>query len=475
MNTSTPNPKTRHGTASCPALLITAPASGQGKTTVVSALARLLARQGLRVQVFKCGPDFIDASWHALASDQAVHQLDLWINGEADIQARLHRAAQQNDIILVEGVMGLYDGQPCSADIARRFALPVMPVISARAMAGTFGALAFGLQHFVDPRAPKTQEALRWAGVLANQVGSTGHAQMLADSLPAPNFLGAIPYKADFCLPERHLGLTLPAELADGLARLDALADALAQTPLGQMQLADWQRWAVDFAPPAGADAAPLPALLAGKTIAVARDAAFCFIYQANLDCLASMGAKLAFFSPVAGDALPPCDALWLPGGYPELHSTALAAAQQSRASIAQHVQAGKPVWAECGGMMQLFDSITQKDGSSQPAWGLLAGSVAMQARFVGLGSQSWQTAQGQLRGHTFHHSRTSTALQPAAHTLHAKTGQVGEAVYRAGSITASYFHAWFASNPAATAALFGVDAVQEPAAQEAAQGAVPC
>ena len=451
MNTSTPS----HGTARCPALLITAPASGQGKTTVVSALARLLARRGLRVQVFKCGPDFIDASWHSLASAQAVHQLDLWINGEADIRARLYQAAQHNDIILVEGVMGLYDGQPSSADIARRFALPVMPVISARAMAGTFGALAFGLQHFQDA----SQAPLRWAGVLANQVGSAGHAQMLADSLSqAQDFLGAIAYQADFCLPERHLGLTLPGELTDGLARLDALADALAQTPLGQMQLADWQGFAVDFAPPANADAAPLPALLAGKTIAVARDAAFCFIYPANLDCLVGMGAKLVFFSPLAGDQLPPCDALWLPGGYPELHTAALAAAQQCRASIAQHVQAGKPVWAECGGMMQLFDTITLKDGSSHPAWGVLRGSVAMQARFVGLGSQAWITPQGELRGHTFHHSRTNTALQPVAHSLHAKTGQAGEAIYRVGSIQASYFHPWFASNPQAAAALFGAD-----------------
>lgn len=446
-------------TSTCPALLISAPASGQGKTTVVAALARLLTRRGLRVQVFKCGPDFIDASWHALASNQAVYQLDLWINGEADIRARLHQAAQRNDIILVEGVMGLYDGQPSSADIARRFGLPVLPVINARAMAGTFGALAYGLQHFPNPGTGDTPPPLRWAGVLANQVGSASHAQMLADSLPRPeDFLGAIAYQADFSLPERHLGLTLPAELDNGLARLDALADALASTPLGQMQLADWQEFAVDFAPPSVADASPLPALLAGKTIAIARDAAFCFIYPANLDTLTGMGAKLAFFSPLANEALPPCDALWLPGGYPELHTAALAAAQQCRASIAQHVQAGKPVWAECGGMMQLFEHITLKDGSSHPAWGLLAGSVTMQARFVGLGSQAWDTPQGQLRGHTFHHSRTNTALLPVAHTVHAKTGQAGEAIYRMGSIQASYFHPWFASNPQAAATLFGAD-----------------
>lgn len=440
----------------CPALLISAPASGQGKTTVVAALARLLARQGLRVQVFKCGPDFIDASWHALASGQAVYQLDLWINGEADIRARLHQAAQHSDIILVEGVMGLYDGKPSSADIARRFGLPVLSVINARAMAGTFGALAYGLQHYQDASCG----ALPWAGVLGNQVGSPGHAQMLADSLARPEeFFGAIAFQKTFALPERHLGLTLPAELQDGLARLDELADALAPTALGQMTLADWQRFAVDFAAP---EREQTPALLAGKTLAIAQDAAFCFLYPANLEALRAMGAELVFFSPLANEALPACDALWLPGGYPELHLEALGAATACRASIAAHVQAEKPVWAECGGMMLLFEAITLKDGSSHPAWGLLPGSVAMQARFVGLGSQAWATPQGQLRGHTFHHSRVTTSLAAIGHSQHASSEkaatQVGEAIYCAGSITASYFHPWFASNLPATAALFGAE-----------------
>jgi cobyrinic acid a,c-diamide synthase len=280
---------------------------------------------------------------------------------------------------------------------------------------------------------------------------------MLAESLArCEDFLGALPYQAGFSLPERHLGLTLPAELDDGLARLDALANALEPSALGQMQQADWQRWTVGFAPPCTADAAPLPALLAGKTIAIARDAAFCFIYQANLETLEALGAELVFFSPLANEALPSCDALWLPGGYPELHTAALAAAQHSRADIAAHIQAEKPVWAECGGMMQLFEHITLKDGSSHPAWGFLAGSVAMQTRFVGLGSQAWETPQGQLRGHTFHHSRTNTPLLPLAHTTHAKTAQLGEAIYQAGSVRGSYFHPWFASKPQATAALFG-------------------
>ena len=457
--------------ATCPALLISAPASGQGKTTVVAALARLLARQGKRVQVFKCGPDFIDAQWHELASGQPVHQLDLWINGEADIRARLHHAAQHNDVILVEGVMGLYDGEPSSADIARRFGLPVLAVINARAMAGTFGALAFGLQHYQD----STQNRLPWAGALANQVGSPRHAQMLQDSLGQPDeFLGALPYNAEFTLPERHLGLMLAREMPDALARIDALADALAETTLGQMQNADWQRWAVEFAAPntdgddgpAAANSAKTATLLKGKTIAIARDAAFCFIYPANLDCLRAMGAELVFFSPLANEALPPCDALWLAGGYPELHAESLAAAERSRSSVAQHIEAHKPVWAECGGMMLLFESLTQKDGRTQKLWGLLPGQVTMQARLAGLGSQSWRSAYGVLRGHSFHHSTVQSTLAPTGHSVHANSARAGEEVYTHGSVCASYFHPWFASNPAAVAALFGgaASTLQNPA-----------
>ena len=223
----------------CPALLISAPASGQGKTTVVAALARLLTRQGIRVRVFKCGPDFLDPHWHQLASGAPVHQLDLWMTGEADIRARLHAAAQECDVVLIEGVMGLFDGTPSAADLAQRLDLPVMAVVSAAAMAGTFGALAYGLQHY--------QRGLRWAGVLANRVATERHADMLQHSLREPeHWLGALmrvsvneavaSAKADL-LPERHLGLISAQELPDGLERLDAAADALAQTPL------DSSRW----------------------------------------------------------------------------------------------------------------------------------------------------------------------------------------------------------------------------------------
>lgn len=443
----------------CPALLIAAPASGQGKTTVTAALARLHRRAGRRVRVFKCGPDFLDPQWHQLASGVPVHQLDLWMTGEADARARLHAAAREADLIIVEGVMGLFDGVPSAADLAERLGLPVLAVVDASAMAGTFGALALGLQQY--------RPGLRWAGVLANRVASERHAQLLREGLRTPaHWLGALMRVAvdgeaagpkAGLLPERHLGLVNAQELADRVERLDAAADALAATPLGRMTAQDWQRWAVDFAPPDEAE--ETPPLLAGRTVAVARDAAFCFIYEANIDCLRRLGAQVVFFSPLQDAALPPCDALWLPGGYPELHMARLAANQAMRASLAAHVAQAKPVWAECGGMMALCEAITLADGTRHPAWGLLPGEVRMQRRLAALGPQQLDLDGQVLRGHTFHYSTLDSGAAVWARTARpdaAPAPGTGEAVYRHGSIRASYFHAWFASSPAAVARLLG-------------------
>lgn len=437
--------------ARCPVLLIAAPASGQGKTTIACALARLHARQGRKVRVFKCGPDFLDPYWLTLASGAPVHQLDLWMTGAADCLQRLHNAALEADLIIVEGVMGLFDGEPSAADLAQRFDLPVLAVIDAGSMAGTFGALAWGLQHYRD--------GLRFAGVLANRVASPGHALMLQDSLREPaQWMGAMMRSAAVTLPERHLGLVMDHELGDALQRLDAAADALATTPLGQMTADDLQAWAVTFEPdPAAAENFPSDALR-GQTIAVARDAAFCFLYAANIDCLQAMGAELVYFSPLADSALPACDALWLPGGYPELHADTLSANDAMKASLASHVQAGKPVWAECGGMMALFDQLVSTSGAIHALWGVLPGRVTMQQRLAALGPQQLEVAGGVLRGHTFHYSTCATAL-PVASRTQAAPGRTlrgeGEALYQSGSVRASYFHAWFASCPAAAARLF--------------------
>ena len=452
----------------CLALLIAAPASGQGKTTVTAALARLLTRRGKRVRVFKCGPDFLDPYWHSLASGAPVYQLDLWMTGEADCRARLAHAAHSADVILIEGVMGLFDGHPSAADLAQRLGVPVLAVVDASAMAGTFGALAFGLQHY--------RPGLPWAGVLANRVASARHAQMLQEALQgdaqegaatpvqhtqtttAGGWLGALPRSPAFSLPERHLGLTMATELPDALARVDAVADALAQTPLGQMDDAAWQRWQVTFDAPSAAENTPHAHRLEGRTIAIARDAAFCFIYAANLDCLESMGARLVFFSPLSDSALPDCDALWLPGGYPELHAELLANNTSMQRSVQAHVAAGKPVWAECGGMMALFEQLSTADGARYALWGILPGHVTMQKRLAALGPQQLDWLGESLRGHTFHYSTTRTALTAVARTAppgHVPAIDQGEAVWQQGAVRASYFHAWFASSPCATAALF--------------------
>ena len=429
--------------ARCAALFIAAPASGQGKTTVTAALARLHVRLGRTVRVFKCGPDFLDPQIHAVASAAPVHNVDLGMCGEADIAWRLHAAACEADLILVEGVMGLYDGAPSGADIARRFGIPVMAVIDARAMAQTFGAVAFGLAHF--------QPGLAFAGVLANHVGSAYHAELLRQAVPAGmRWFGALMRDADAALPERHLGLMQAAEIADLDVRLDRLADHLQRT--GAAELPPEVGFAAACAP-------KLPPLLAGKRIAIARDAAFGFIYPANLDTLQALGAELAFFSPLGGDALPEnSDAVWLPGGYPELHGDQLAANVALWSGLRTHVAAGKPVLAECGGLMSLLDSIVDKAGVVHAGAGLLPGRALMQQRLAALGMQHVDLAQGRLSGHSFHYSRTETSLVPCLRAQR-PDGREGEAVYRVGSITASYVHFWFPSNPAAVAALFGAAA----------------
>lgn len=420
-------------------LLVSAVASGQGKTTVTAALARKLVRQGLRVRVFKTGPDFLDPMLLERASGAPVHTLDLWIVGLDACRQQLAQAAAQVDVILIEGVMGLYDGAPSSADLARAFGVPVLAVIDAGAMAQTAGALVLGLRDYgpVD-----------LAGVIANRVGSPGHAQMVAASLRDVPLLATLPRQPQ-SLPERHLGLVPP----DEVTALDNLLDQLAE----QLVLDDdaWSRLRptrlevpATLTPPAAA--------LAGKTIAVARDAAFAFLYPANLDCLRALGATLSFFSPLKNAPVPDdADALYLPGGYPELHAKILSNADLWQASLRAAHAAGLPILAECGGMMALADTLTDQQGETWQMPGLLPGNVQMQARLAGLGSQGVTTAHGRLRGHTFHYSKLESTLVPAAHTLKHPSGDAGEAIYRVGSLTASYFHAYFPSCPAAVAELF--------------------
>lgn len=525
-----------------PAVLVSAPASGHGKTTVVAALARRLSRAGLDVRVFKTGPDFLDPAWHELASGHTVHNLDLWMTGEDDIRRRLYDAAGQADLILVEGVMGLYDGEPSAAEMAHRLGLPVLAVIDASSMTGTFGALAHGLRTWLP--------GLRWAGALANRVASSRHAELLASACQRPgaaqptmdahsgndpkpasiaheqaglqpfgtvsgegpdkageglrsDYLGSVFRNAAFAMPARHLGLIPASELADARQKLDAAADALEGTVLGSLDRETLQRWNTCFLPPEGpGHIAPASQPLAGRTIAIAHDAAFAFIYPSNLEVLQALGATLTFFSPLADDPLPACDAVWLPGGYPELHAEQLSACRRLPETLRAHIEADRPVWAECGGMLPLFEQM-RHDERDWPMWGILPGSIEFGKRAAGLGMQqlAWPPVSadadlnapaaegvadsptatpsdvldasasdnsasaltadetiGPLRGHTFHYSRCTTSLPEVAHSSRPVSSGANphtEAVYRYRQVRASYFHAWFASAPTRAAALF--------------------
>ncbi|HMA49857.1 MAG TPA: cobyrinate a,c-diamide synthase [Magnetospirillaceae bacterium] len=409
----------------CPALLVAGCASGQGKTTVTAGLARLYRRRGLKVRVFKTGPDFLDPLILAQAAGSPVYQLDLWMVGAEESRALLYEAALEADLILVEGVMGLFDGEPSAADLAAAFGLPVLAVIDAGAMAQTVAAIAHGLATYRDD--------IRVTGLIANRVSSPGHRAMIEEALGGRfDFFGTLPSDPAFALPSRHLGLVPAGELADLDRRLDAMAEALerhAALPLPPP---------VEFAGPGRA--AP-PRLLEGKRIAIARDAAFCFLYQANLDLLRAMGAELTFFSPLSGSARFEADALYLPGGYPELHLGTM-----SFEAIRAHLDAGKPALAECGGMLALLDRL-----NGAPMAGVIPGEATLQPRLVNLGLHSW----GSLRGHSFHHSRAEIRLDPIATSKPTRAQGRGEAVYRLDKLTATYLHLYFGSDPGEVAELF--------------------
>lgn len=424
----------------CPALFVSAPASGQGKTTVTAGLARLHRNLGRRVRVFKTGPDFLDPMILERASGAPVYQLDLWMGGAAHCRQLLFDAAAEADLILIEGVMGLFDGEPSSADLAALFGIPVLAVIDGAAMAQTFGAVAHGLAHY--------RSGLSFAGVLANRVASPRHADMLLGSLPAGLAgFGAIFRDPAAALPDRHLGLVQADEIADLDTRIDLMAGNIGETGLAALPPP------VALGPPA--PAMPVPPLLAGQRIAVARDAAFSFLYPANLDVLRALGAELRFFSPLADAALPEADGLYLPGGYPELHLQRLQANRAMSESIRAHHAAGRPILAECGGMLYLLESLADSEGRHAEMVGLLPGRAAMQQRLTALALQAVQWPEGELRGHTFHHSRLETKLAPVARGACPNGGATAEAVFRDRGLTASYVHFYFPSNPVAAAGLF--------------------
>ncbi|MFC0268521.1 cobyrinate a,c-diamide synthase [Kushneria aurantia] len=437
----------------CPALLISAMASGQGKTTVTAALARYHRRQGRRVAVFKTGPDYLDPQILAHAAGSPVAPLDLWMAGEAFCRQQLHRAAREADLILVEGAMGLFDGTPSSADLAIAFGLPVACVLNARGMAQTAAAVGLGLARF--------RPEMHFHGLVANALGSERHRQLIADSLPADApLLASLPRRDELALPSRHLGLIQPGEGDDPHnreldARLDAAAELLADTPLAELP---------PSVPFTAAEIAPPPPLLVGRRIGVARDAAFSFLYAANLQLLEAMGAELRYFSPLRDKHLPAgLDALWLPGGYPELYAARLAANRSMAASIAALDADGSAIVAECGGMLYLQQTLTDQQGVRHRMAEVLPGHGEMRSKRGCQGMQSAPLPEGEIRGHAHHHSRSHDTLDPIAHGVRASHPAPGEAIFRRGQLTASYLHLFFPSQPQAVAALFGAPPGVEP------------
>lgn len=447
----------------CPALFISGLASNSGKTTVTAALARWYRDRGHAVRVFKTGPDFLDPMILERASGAPVYNLDLYMGGECHCRRLLYEAAEQADVMLIEGVMGLFDGDPSSADLATRFGIPVLAVIDSSAMAQTFGAVVHGLATY--------RSEVPFAGVLANNVARPRHYRMLTERLPAGvRAFGWLVRDGGIALPERHLGLVQAEEVEDLETRIRRAAAALRgfggnssesgehspgsgeHNPLYGRESDETVPELVEFAPP---EQAPLPPGLAGRRIAIARDRAFAFLYRANLDLLRDLGARLEFFSPLADHRLPEADALYFPGGYPELHLDRLAANRPLKAAIRAYHAAGRPILAECGGMLYLLESLTNVKGHTAEMVGLLPGRASMQERLANLGVHRVGLTQGELRGHTFHYSRLELPLTPVAWSQGRSTSQKREPIYREGDLHASYMHLYFPSNPEAVVHLF--------------------
>jgi cobyrinic acid a,c-diamide synthase len=433
----------------CPALIVSAPSSGSGKTTITAALARYHRNQGKKVTVFKVGPDFIDPMILRQASGYLVYQLDLWLVGERGCQELLYRAARESDLILIEGVMGLFDGTPSSADLAQYLNIPVLGVIDASAMAQTFAAVTFGLA--------KLREDLPFSGVIANRVNTPRHVEILQTCLPeAFRFYGRIPRDADITLPERHLGLVQAQELSDIDKQLDIAASHMANTELKELPAAV-EFFASETISSPTSEKPPL----AGTTIIIVKDKAFSFIYAANIDFLEQAGADIVYCSALTDAHLPQGDVLYIPGGYPELYADELLSNITFIDDVREFSLAHKPIVAECGGMLYLLDKLTDLENKEFSMVGLLPGKAQMQKKLAAIGSQSVEVPlfkeikNNVMRGHSFHYSTAEIALEAVSLSKHHPTERLGEFVYQHHNIIASYMHWYLPSNEAVALRMF--------------------
>lgn len=443
-------------------LVVGGTASGVGKTTVTLALARAFRARGLRVALFKCGPDYLDPTYHARATGEPSHNLDGWMMGRDAVRATFAHAARGADIAIIEGVMGLFDGasptgdEGSTAEVAKWLEAPVLLVVNAGGMARSIAAIARGFASF-DP-------AIRLGAVIANRVGSRGHLDLLRRALGSPPILGGLPRDPEHAFAERHLGLltaderTLPEALLDALGQkaeswfsLDALLELARSAPTLE-----------DEAPPAGQGGAPR------CRIALAYDGAFHFYYADNLRRLEASGAEIVRFSPCRDSELPAgVNGVYLGGGYPEVHAAELAANTAMREAVAGFAARGGPIYAECGGLMYLTRAIVERDGSRHAMVGLLPAEARMTGELQALGYVEVETqrrtilgeAGARFRGHQFRYSELdpappATEVERVYSLRKRRAGETSLEGYRVGNVLASYVHVHWASNPRVAAAL---------------------
>lgn len=429
-------------------LILAAPASGSGKTLVTAGLARHLLRRGLSVATAKAGPDFIDPTFHAAASGKPCLNLDLWGMRPATLAALVAELEASADIVLCEGVMGLFDGTGrdgeagSTAELARVTGWPVVLVVDARGQGASAAALLRGFAGH--------QPSVPVSGVIFNRVSSERHRALLAGAaarhLPGLACLGTLPADPRLALPSRHLGLVPAAENSDADAVLERCAAHIGASVdvEGLLNLSLRSVFTLT------ARAAPVPPL--GRRIAVARDAAFCFAYHAVLEGWRSEGAELAFFSPLADE--PPdaeADAVYLPGGYPELWADRLASAEVFTTGLRRAAANGVVIYGECGGYMVLGDALIDREGRSRPMSGLLQLVTSFAERRLHLGYRRailltgtpLGTPDTAFRGHEFHYATIGRqgAGTPLFAVFDSADEHLGAYGLRQGSVFGSFLH----------------------------------
>lgn len=434
------------------ALIVGAPRSGSGKTSVTIGILRALARRGVRVRGAKSGPDYIDPGFHAAATGLPGVNLDSWAMPPSLLNGLAARAADDAELVVLESAMGLFDGIPSpngrtgsAADLARLYRLPVLLVLDVSGQSTTAAAIAKGFACY-DPD-------VRIAGVVLNRLGSERHRKLCADAIEALGLpvVGAIQRDSALALPERHLGLVQASEHAGLMIHLDRLAD-MAETSLN---LDATMALAAPLQPAAGGFGAALPP--PGQRIALAEDAAFTFVYPHVVAYWREAGAEIVPFSPLADEAPDAsCDVCWLPGGYPELHAGKLAAAGKFSAGMRRFAET-KPVHGECGGFMALGAALEDANGVTHPMLGLLGHSTSFAKRKMNLGYREAKlkndcalgAAGAIVRGHEFHYAQVTDAGSddPLAELADGLGNPLGASGARRGHVSGTFFHA-IAMNP---------------------------